>query len=116
MTIPHRFSVKTVPSKQALALVIKNHYMHRTAPCSMAFGLFDGSNPDPVGVLTFGKSASTTLRKGICGPSEADHVFELTRLWLEDALPKNSESFFISQALKQFPGEIIVSYAETAVG
>lgn len=114
MGIPNRLSVKKIPSKQALDTVIKNHYMHRTAPCSIAFGLFDEGNF--AGVLIFGKSASTTLRKGVCGPDEASNVYELTRLWLEDSLPRNSESFFISQSLKMFSGEIIVSYAEASVG
>jgi hypothetical protein len=63
-------------------------------------------------VLLFGVSASSTLLKGVCGPDEAKNVFELTRLWIEDGTPRNTESFFIGQAIKSAARQIIVSFAD----
>lgn len=114
MSIPSRFFVREIEKQVAQKMSIENHYLHRKAPCMQAFGLFDHeSNSELVGILLFGVSASSTLLKGICGPEEAGNVFELTRLWVKDGTPKNTESFFISQCLKQSKREIVVSFADS---
>ena len=95
-------------------IVKKNHYLHRVAPCSHAFGLFREDRI--VGVITYGVSCSSTLLKGICGPEESKNVYELTRLWIEDGQPKNSASFFIGNTIRQLDKEIIVSFAEINAG
>lgn len=66
----------------------------------------------------FGKPASNSLCEGICGPEESSRVLELTRLWIQDGTPKNTESYFIGQAIKLLPIEfdILVSYAEIQAG
>lgn len=80
------------------------------------FGLFDGMNL--IGVAIYGKPASPSLCVGICGPEEAEKVIELTRLWIEDGTPKNTESYFIGASLRLIPKEydIVVSYAEIGAG
>lgn len=116
-SIPERYFVKEIDKKEAQEINIKNHYLHRKAPCSQAFGLFDRNNNDSVvGILLFGVSASSTLLKGVCGPDEAKNVMELTRLWIEDGTPKNTESFFIGQCIKMCSREIIVSFAQIDAG
>lgn len=104
--------------------VVKNHYLHRKCPCSQAFGLFEesGVNADLfntdrlVGVVVYGTPSSSSLRKGICGVDESFNVAELTRLWIEDGTPKNTESYLIGNTLKLVDKEIIVSYAEIQQG
>jgi hypothetical protein len=88
--------------------------MHRVPPISMAFGLFDGEKM--IGIVTYGVSGSTTLRRGVCGDEFADNVYELTRLWTEDDAPKNAASFLISGSLKMVDKEIIVTFAEIEAG
>lgn len=97
-------------------LIIKNHYLHRKAPCSIAFGLFEKSTKEIIGVITYGKPASPPLCIGICGEDEAKNVIELTRLWIKDETPKNTESYFIGNTLKKIPYDIIVSFAEDRQG
>ena len=105
-------------------LVIKNHYLHRQAPCSKAFGLFEKtSTPSDlflseriVGVVVYGVSCSSTLLRGICGDSEKTNVYELTRLWTEDSTPRNTESYLIGNSIKMLDKEIIVSFAEIQQG
>ena len=100
----------------AMSIVTKYHYLHRVAPCSMAFGLFEKESKRIVGCITYGVSSSSTLLKGICGEDEMHNVYELTRLWIKDGTPKNAESFLIGNTLKQLDKEIIVSFSEKERG
>lgn len=106
--------VRPITRRSALPFIIDRHYMHRVPPISMAFGLFDGEVM--IGIVTYGVSGSTTLRRGVCGDEHADNVYELTRLWTEDDAPKNAASFLISGSLKMVDKEIIVTFAEISVG
>lgn len=115
-----------------MRIIVLEHYLHRKAPCSFAFGLFkvNDSNPTPrlsenydlfqynkiYGVVTYGTPSSSSLRAGICGLEEKNNVIELTRLWVDDIVPKNGESFLIGNTLKKVNKEIIVSYAEIDQG
>jgi len=116
LSIPERYQVKEIDKALAQQISMANHYMHRKAPCSQAFGLYDRQSGSVIGILLFGVSASSTLLKGVCGPDEAGNVFELTRLWIQDGTPRNTESFFISQCIGLAEREVIVSYAEINAG
>lgn len=106
---PH-LEVKPVPSSVAASLAIEHHYLHRRPPVSHAFGIFFRGMI--VGVVTFGTPASRHLQKSAC-PSDPALVIELNRLWVADIMPKNTESWFVSRAMKQLPPLIVVSYADT---
>jgi hypothetical protein len=117
--------IRKIPNEQAQFIVVKNHYLHRKAPCSFAFGLFDPSQNEPgtlfsegkiLGVVMYGTPSSAPLRSGICGPEEKENVLELTRLWISDEVGKNGESYLIGNSLKLVNKEIIVSYAEIQQG
>lgn len=68
-----------------------------------------------VGACIFARPFSTSLQKMICGDEESENVLELTRLYVDDCMPKNTESWFISRCLKQLNENIIVSFADTAM-
>lgn len=106
-------TVKPIDSKTATKLVVENHYLHRRPPISHAVGLFDGDQL--TGVVTFGVPPSRHLQISAC-PSDPDLVLELNRLWVHDDMPTNTESWFVSRALKLLPGRIIVSYADPVHG
>jgi hypothetical protein len=108
------YYIQQVDYQTAMQLVIERHYLHRKAPCSWAFGLFEAMTNNLVGVVIYGVPASSTLLKGICGPDEAQNVYELTRLWVDDAVPKNGESYLVGNTLGKVNREIIVSYADTS--
>lgn len=110
------FEIIKIDYKTAMALVVENHYLHRKAPCSFAFGLLCRDTFAVVGVIVYGTPSSAPLPSGICGPSEKGNVIELTRLWIKDGTPKNTESFLIGNTLKLVDKEIIVSYAEIEQG
>ena len=108
------YYVKRIEYRTAMDIVVEKHYLHRKCPCSYAFGLFLNGSDKPLGVVTYGVSPSSTLLKGICGPDEAKNVYELNRLWVEDFVPKNGESFLVSNTMPLLDREIIVSFADTS--
>jgi hypothetical protein len=110
------FIIKQINYKIAMNIVVENHYLHRKAPCSFAFGLFCKTCSNIVGVVVYGTPSSAPLRGGVCGLDEKDNVIELTRLWIKDGTPKNTESFLIGNTISKVNKEIIVSYAEIQQG
>ena len=94
-------------------LLLEHHYAKRIPSISHAFCLIDGSRV--IGVITFGTPASRHLQMGAC-PSNPACVLELNRLCVLDEAPRNTETWFISRALKMMPPLIIVSYADTVQG
>jgi hypothetical protein len=105
--------IATIDSRTAAQLVVAKHYLHRRPPISHAFGVYDRGAL--MGVVTYGTPASRHLQKGAC-PSDPSLVIELNRLWLDDALPRNSESWFVSRTLRMLPPRIVVSYADPLHG
>ena len=103
--------VRPIPSAIAKRVVAQKHYLHRAPPVSFCYGLFEG---ELMGVICFGVPASHHLRKSAC-PSDPSKVIELNRLWVDDIMPHNTESYFIARALKLLPPLIVVSYADTGV-
>ena len=109
------WNVRQIENQLATQVVVENHYLHRKAPCSRAFGLFDPDG-DLRGVVLYGVPASVPLVKGVLGPEHRHLVGELTRLWLDDDVPKNGESFLIGRTVRHSGYEVIVSFADTSQG
>jgi len=105
--------VVRLPVATAAAVVVAYHYLHRRPPISYAFGLTDGVSV--LGAVTFGTPASRHLQKSAC-PSNPTLVTELNRLWVDDALPVNTASWFVSRALHRLPPRVVVSYADPLHG
>ena len=111
------YTVESIETSAALSIVIEKHYLHRVAPCSKAFGIFERGGffgGTLMGVVCYGVPAYNPILKSICGEEEMNNVYELTRLWIDDSVPKNGESFLISNSLKLLDKEIIVSYADSS--
>jgi hypothetical protein len=108
--------------------VITNHYLHRPCPISWTWGAFVDDKLK--GVLTIGKPPSWSTMCGLVGESYKDFknnpdsrakdVYELNRLWVDDCLPRNTESRFIGWCLRSLrqlrPNVILVSYADSKMG
>lgn len=105
--------VAPIDSWRAQRIVLRHHYLRRRAPISFAFGII--VRTEILGVITFGIPASRHMLVGAC-PTEPESVIELNRLWCDDAMPRNTESWFVSRALAALPPLIVLSYADTAVG
>lgn len=107
--------VQPIASRLATELVVAHHYLHRRPSISFAYGLLAPGTLEVVGAVTFGVPASRHLQKSAC-PSDPQTVLELNRLWVHDDEPRNTESAFVSRALKLLPPRIVVSYADPLHG
>ncbi len=116
MSLKNDYSIVVIDYKTAMQIVVDKHYLHRKAPCSFSFGMKCNATSEIVGVIVYGTPSSAPLRRGICGDDEKNNVIELTRLWIKDGTPKNSESFLIGNTIPLIDKEIIVSYAEIEAG
>ena len=108
------YAIRQIDYHTAMAVIVREHYLHRKAPCSVAFGLFLGDQLK--GVIVYGTPSSAPLRGGIAGVENAGNVVELTRLWVCDSVPRNGESFLIGRTLGKAGKEIVVSFAEIQQG
>ena len=112
----------------AKRLIIKNHYSHKWSSCRYALGLFDETQkvgiiePDDklIGVAVYGYPVGRQVVKSIAPSLKNSDVLELTRLWLEDEAPKNSESYFLGQTFKWLREntdvKVLISYSDPMHG
>jgi hypothetical protein len=105
------YQIRQIDYATAMAVIVREHYLHRKAPCSVAFGLF--LSKELKGVICYGTPSSSTLKTSIAGVENSFNVVELTRLWVCDSVPRNGESFLIGNTLKKCGKEIVVSYADS---
>ena len=108
-----KIEVKSISYNECKEWLLYKHYAKRMCSISYAFGLFiDGVCE---GICTFGKPPSPPLCNGVCGVEFSSFVYELNRLVVNDGLPKNTLSRFVSECLRKLPELVIVSYADTAM-
>jgi hypothetical protein len=108
--------VLPVGKHDAATICRQQHYLLRRPPISFAYGIFDAELfGNLLGVVTFGIPASRHLMQSACG-TNPDAVIELNRLWVDDVLGRNTESWFLKRALEWLPPFVVVSYADTAHG
>jgi hypothetical protein len=113
MSILDNFYVEGIPSSETYEWLLKKHYAHRIPPISYAFGLFDISKTLQ-GICTYGVPISPELKMS-CSILYIDKFFELNRLCVNDGLPKNTLSYFLSQTFTLLPKPlVIVSYADSS--
>lgn len=98
--------------KEAIDFLLPKHYSGRKPPISKAFGWYEDN--ELKAVCTFGKPASPSLCKGICGIEYSDSVYELNRLCRIEEF-KKPLSQFVGWCLRQLKSLnwIVVSYSDT---
>lgn len=103
-------TIKPITNFDCKDWLLHKHYAKRIPPIEYAFGLFiDGILS---GVVTYGTPVSSTLRNLWNGEFK---LMELNRLVVNDGLPKNTLSSFVSKTLTMLPKPmVIVSYADTS--
>lgn len=104
--------VKRIDNKETYDFILNKHYAQRLPSISFAFGMF--INDKLEGILTIGKPASNSLCEGVCGKEYKQYVYELNRLCVNEGLPKNTLSQFVSKVLRILSQEkiILISYAD----
>ncbi len=101
------YEVKSIDYQDCKEWFLKKHYAKRIPPIQFCYGLFD--NNLLIGVCSYGTPVSHTLRNII--PSYK--LYELNRLVVNESLPKNTLSYFVSKTIKLMPKpSVLVSYAD----
>jgi hypothetical protein len=112
-TALHQISVRPIPFLAAKKMLVENHYLHSLpGGTKLAFGVF--LNHNLFGTITFG--AGPSLVYSLVEDAQPEDCLTLTRLWLSDQLPSNSESRVISVALRAIRKfthvKFVVTYAD----
>ncbi len=109
--------VRPVSVKIAKEIIVRNHYLH-TMPggTKLAFGVFSGKRFLVDMTLGVGPFNVDRLVAG----STRDDCLVLSRLWLADDLPKNSESRVLAVILRSIGRDtsvkFLVTYADPSAG
>lgn len=98
MSIPETYTTRQIPGAVGREFIRTHHYSRSCHNGPMTWGLFDGYRL--VGVCAFATPGSENVRASVFGVEHKDRVTELHRLVILDETPKNTESWFISKALK----------------
>ena len=117
----------SIEKSKATELVVRNHYLHRSPPISWAWGII--VSDEIKGILTVGRPVTWSACSSVVGEKHSEYlnpcarshdVYELNRLWVDDALPKNTESQFIAWCLRELKKVnsriILISYADGSQG
>jgi hypothetical protein len=103
------YQVKPIDYQDCKEWFFKKHYDKRIPPIEFCFGLYDGMQL--IGVCSFGTPVSSLLR----GLFPSFKLYELNRLVINENMPKNTLSYFVSKCLNAMPKpSVIVSYADTS--
>lgn len=113
----HTIRNAPIPIAVAKKILVRNHYLHSLpGGTRLAFGVFVGASL--LGAMAFGVGPSNAHR--LFREAVADDCVVLTRLWLSDELPQNSESRVLGiviRALRRHTNiRFLVSYADPSQG
>lgn len=113
---PRDITARIIPPAVARTLFERHHYLHSMpGGTRLCFGAFVGEVL--LGALSLGVGPRNAHR--LIDGATADDGLTLTRLWLDDRLPKNSESRFLGlvfRALRRHTSvKFVVTYADPAV-
>ena len=112
-----QLQVNPIPISVARQLIEREHYLHSLpGGTCLSFGVFIGGSL--LGAMTFG--VGPTNAYSLVEDAKPDDCLTLTRLWLSDALPHNSESRVLGIVLRSLKRhtsiKFLVSYADPAQG
>ncbi len=108
------YSVVPVPLSSVRAYVEEHHYTKSVngLKISQCYGLYDNSGL-LIGAAIFGQLSTTSWKKYA---KEESQVVELRRMVVADECPRNTNTWFMSRALKHLKNEfgyhVCVSYAD----
>ena len=113
MSIKDKYQVESIDSRETYDWLLNKHYAKRIPSISYAFGLF--KDRELLGVCTYGRPIAHLLIKNAFGGEYQKNFLELNRLCVNENLPKNTLSYFVSNTFKKLPSpNVLVSYADTS--
>lgn len=108
------YTIDIIDKKIAKQLIVENHYSKKWTSCRYALGLF--SQKKLIGVAVYGHPIGRQTIKSISPNLNNADVLELTRLWIVDGTPKNTESYFLGKTFdwlrKNTSTKVLISYSD----
>lgn len=108
------YTIDIIDKKIAKQLIVENHYSKKWTSCRYALGLF--SQKKLIGVAVYGHPIGRQTIKSISTNLNNADVLELTRLWIVDGTPKNTESYFLGKTFdwlrKNTSTKVLISYSD----
>ena len=93
------FCIMEMDRDDANQVIVKNHYSGKFYSASyIHLGLYD--NNQLRGVLQYGYAMNPQSMASVVSGTKADEYLELNRMWLDDRMPRNSETKAISYSIK----------------
>ena len=89
------FVVRQIKPELCSQWFLYKHYAKRKPNVSYAFGIYD-NNGILVGVCSYSRPMSHTLVRGAFNGEYQKNFLELNRLVVNEGLPRNTLSFFVS--------------------
>lgn len=115
MSIKNKYEVRQIQKEETYPWLLGKHYARRKPSISYAFGLYEYDCGDLIhrGCCTFGMPANYVKMKAW----KPFDLLELNRLVVDDELPRNTLSFFVTQSIKMLPSPVvIISYSDLNMG
>lgn len=110
------YNIKTISIYKAKEVIEKHHYSKSFHWPMGKYNLGLHLNEKLVGVITIGYPAGRNVRNSISSLIKDSHVFELTRMWVNDKEARNTESFFIGKMFKWLREntevKVLISYSD----
>lgn len=108
------YTIDIIDKKIAKQVIVENHYSKKWTSCRYALGLFNEKNL--IGVAVYGHPIGRQTVKSISPYLNNGDVLELTRLWIVDGTPKNTESYFLGKTFdwlrKNTSTKVLISYSD----
>lgn len=101
-------------ARKDVETMIGSHYLGKwPGVCTLILAMIEGERP--VGVVVFALPPRETAKR------YGGETWELARLWIEDGIPSNGESWLIAKAVKYVKNHkktvrVLVSYADPSAG
>ena len=114
------FYIKEIDRNKSNKIIIANHYSGKiTNHTYIHLGIY--ANNEMLGVLQIGYAMNPASGSSIVEDTKSDEFCELNRMWLDDKLPRNSESMAISYAVKYLRSKypklrFLMSFADERCG
>lgn len=112
------YKIEVIDKSVAKQLIVENHYSHKWTSCKHPLGLL--LNDEVVGVAVYGFPVGRRVVGSISPTLENGDVLELTRLWVRDTEPFNTESYFLGQTFqwlrKNTDVKVLISYSDPMYG
>ena len=114
---PRDVVVQVIPPHVAREVLVRHHYLHSWPGATrLSLGVF--LDRTIMGAITLGAGPINGHR--LIDGAARDDVWTLSRLWLDDGLPPNTESHVLAvviRSLRRFTAvKVVIAYADPAAG